>query len=120
MNQPAFSSNPSSQAVSDAAGLGASQLTPQSFGKAVTVALTSKKALEDDGTEINFSPVSRSLASTIYPKGLPSVAGASTQRSDAPGLWSVVIPLLAAGALAAVYFHLSRRKTTATIETKEV
>jgi len=109
----------SGQAVANATRLGASQLTPQSFGQAVAVALSSKKALEEDGTAVKFSPVGRNLASTIYSKGLPSVAGASTQRTDAPGLWSAVVPLLVAIVLVAVYFHLSQRKEAATIEAKE-
>lgn len=100
-----------SQAVSNAAKLGVSELAPQSFGQTVITALASKETLQNEGTEIKFSPASRNLASTLYARGLPSIAGASTQRIDTTfDLWSIGLPFLAAIFLTAVYFYLSRRK----------
>jgi hypothetical protein len=99
-----------SQAVSNAAKLGVSELAPQSFGQTVIAALAFKETLRNDGTEVKFSPASRDLASTLYARGLPSIAGASTQGTDSLNLWSIGLPFLAAIFLTAVYFYLSRRK----------
>lgn len=101
--------------IIDGAQLGVSLLTPQSFTQAVRVALASKENLENEGTEIKFNPVSRGLAATIYSKSMPSVAGVTTQKSDALGVWIVVLTFFLTALPGVAYLYLSRKKTTVII-----
>ena len=110
MDQLTSSDISTGQAVSNAAQLGVSKLAPQSFGQTVITALASKETLQNDVTEVKFSPTSRNLAATLYARGLPSIAGASTQRIETLNLWSIGLPFLAAIFLTAIYFYLSRKK----------